>query len=87
MEFKEYNNPENKDYDITSSLNYNKNTGNNINPYSEQLINLVGILEDVNEEELQEQYGISVNEYFNPNAEVIEKVTERLNNLELGRHR
>ena len=75
MEFKEYNNPENKDYDITSSLNYNKNTTNNINPYSEQLINLVGILEDVTEEQLQEQYGISVNEYFNPNAEVIEKVT------------
>ena len=54
MEFKEYNNPENKDYDITSSLNYNKNTGNNINPYSEQLVNLVGILEDVTEEQLQE---------------------------------
>ena len=88
MEFKEFNNPEERDYDITSSLNSNeKNTTYENNYYSEQLMNLIGILEDVTEEELQEQYGIGIDEYFNPNAQTIEKVTERLNNLETIKHR
>ena len=82
MEFKEFTNPEEKDYDINSSLNRFNNSVS-VNPYSEQLIDLIGILEDVSEEELQEQYGISMNEYFHPTEETINKVSERIN----GRHR
>ena len=78
MEFKEFTNPEEKDYDITSSLNSINNTAS-VNPYSEQLVDLIGILEDVTEEELQKQYGISMNEYFNPTQETINKVSERIN--------
>lgn len=88
MEFKEFTNPEDKDYDINSSLtNSNDNNSQNFNQYSEQLFDLIGILEDLTEEELQEQYGISMNEYFNPNVETIAKVTEKLNNIHSGKHR
>ena len=56
MEFKEFSNPEAKDYDITSSLGSNGSYGSN--PYVEQLTSLIGILEDVTEENLREKYGI-----------------------------
>ena len=82
MEFKEFTNPESKDYDINSNQNHNNIIYNN-NPYSEQLINLIGILEDITEEELQEQYGISMNEYLNPTEDTINKVSEKIS----GRHR
>lgn len=88
MEFKEYYNPEGKDYDISSSLNSLQS--NNIflqNKYSYQLAELIGILEDVTEEELQEQYGISMNEYLRPTAETIAKVTQRLDNEQNSKHR
>ena len=85
MEFKEFSNPESKDYDIISSLNGNNNT--NYNPYSEQLIDLIGILEDITEEELQEQYGISMSEYFRPTSDTIKKVEQKLNEHTLGMHR
>ena len=80
MEFKEYTNPEEKDYDINSSLNSFNNSASSasVNPYSEQLIDLIGILEDVTEEELQEQYGISINEYLHPTENTINKVTEKV---------
>lgn len=88
MEFKEFTSPEDKDYDINSSLtNSNANNNSNFNQYSEQLCDLIGMLEDITEEELQEQYGISMNEYFNPNIETIAKVTEKLNNIQSGKHR
>lgn len=80
MEFREYTNPEQNNYDITSGLNsYNYNE----NVYSEQLMDLIGILEDISDEELYEQYGITEEEYLNPTAETIEKVSEKVN----GRHR
>jgi hypothetical protein len=82
MEFKEFTNPEGKDYDINSSFN-SYNSSVQINPYSEQLDDLIGILEDITEEELQEQYGISMDEYLHPTEETINKVSERIN----GRHR
>lgn len=87
MEFREFINPEEKDYDINSNLMDSNTNNSSFNPYSEQLLNLIGILEDITEEELQEQYGISINEYLNPSAEVISKVTEKLNNLQSGRYR
>ena len=76
MEFKEFTNPEEKDYDINSSLN-NFNNNVSVNPYSEQIFNLIGILEDATEEELQEKYGISMNEYLHPTEDTINKVTEK----------
>ena len=82
MEFKEFTNPEAKDYDINSSLNSSNNNAS-VNPYSEQLNDLIGILDDVTDEELQEQYGISMDEYFNPTQLTIDKVMKKLN----GRHR
>ena len=87
MEFKEYNNPEMVDYDIKSSLNYDSSTTNYNNKYYEQLFELIGILEDVTEEELMENYGISMQEYFKPSAETIKKVSEKLNSSENVRHR
>ena len=87
MEFREFRNPEEKDYDINSSLNSSSNTINNNNYYSEQLIDLIGILENVTEEDLEEHFGISMQEYFNPNAETIAKVKEKLNSFQSSRHR
>lgn len=86
MEFKEFSNLESEDYDIISSLNHGDNSSNSYNSYSEQLMDLIGILEDVTEEELQEKYGISMNEYLNPNTYTIKKVEEKINNLSSGRH-
>lgn len=88
MEFKEYSNPEGKDYDIISSLNSVQNSTESLqNEYSFQLAELIGILDDVTEENLQEQYGISMNEYLKPTAETIVKVTQRLNNESKLMHR
>ena len=53
MEFKEFSNPEGKDYDISSSLNGFDSINSSANPYSEQLVELIGILEDISEETLQ----------------------------------
>ena len=78
MKFREFRNPEEKDYDISSSLNDNVSNNQTINPYVEELMNLIGILEDVTEEDLQEQYGISEYEYLHPDREVIEKVKAKL---------
>lgn len=77
MEFNEFSNPESKDYDINSSFEetQTKTIGN---PYIEQLIDLIGILEDINEEELVQNYGISITEYLNPNAKTISKVKDFL---------
>ena len=87
MEFNEFNNPEGSNYDINSSLNYSDSFNSSSNPYSNQLTDLIGILEDISEEELQEQYGISMNEYLNPNAETISKVEKKLNEQETVMHR
>ena len=87
MEFREYSNPESMDYDITSSLGSTSHvTPQNKNYYTEQLIDMIGILEDVTEENLQRDYGISLNEYFNPNQDVINKVQQALENSR-SRHR
>ncbi len=78
MDFKEFSNPEAKDYDITSSSEKNLTNRATENPYIEQLIDLIGILEDITEEELQQNYGISIKEYLHPNAETIIKVKDAL---------
>ncbi len=78
MEFQEFSNPESKDYDITSSFGETQTNSASGNPYVEQLIDLVGILEDVTEEDLQQNYGISEKEYLHPTAETISKVKDAL---------
>lgn len=52
-----------------------------------QLVDLIGILEDINEEKLKETYGISMREYINPIAETIRKVSAKLNEVQKGRQR
>lgn len=89
MEFKEYSNPEGMDYDINSSL---RNSAPNFNAtqynkYDEQLLDLIGILGDITEEELLENYGISMQEYLNPTAETLKKVSEKLHCSQDTRHR
>lgn len=91
MEFREFSNPEGKDYDISSSLNddnYSSNSQNikDANKYYLQLYELIGIL-DYEENELIENYGITMQEYLNPTAETIQKVSEKLNSIQNGRSR
>jgi len=91
MEFREFSNPEERDYDIISSLNANNSSNlQNIeedNQYYVQLFDLIGILEDFDENELIENYGITMQEYLNPTAETIKKVSEKLNSMQNGRSR
>ena len=49
-------------------------------------MSLIGIVEDVTEESLQSQYGISMNEYFNLTADTIRKVEQKLGEQSLGEH-
>lgn len=77
MEFKEYSefiDPESADYDI--KMNHKEH--NNI--YIKQLIELVGVLEDVNERDLLNNYGITIQEYLHPNEKVINKIINHLEN-------
>ena len=76
-EFKEFNNPLEKNYDIPKEFG---SMDVKSNPYSKYLVDLIGILEDINEQDLLKNYGISLNEYYNPTLEVIQKVEEHLRN-------
>ena len=77
MEFREFSNPEERDYDINSSNNdnysFNSQSVQDANKYHMQLFDLIGILEDFEESELIENYGITMQEYLNPSAETIKK--------------
>ena len=75
MEFKEFSNPLEKDYDITSSCDKEEQNSYVKNPYDEELMNLIGILEDY--EDLT-AYGITYEEYLHPNAETISRVKSAL---------
>ena len=91
MEFREFSNPEERDYDISSSLNDNYSSNlqgvqdNNKNYM--QLFDLIGILEDFEESELIDNYGITMQEYLHPTAETIKKVSEKLNSMQNRRSR
>ena len=92
MEFREFSNPEGRDYDINSSLNDDNYSSNSqsiqdANKYYMQLFDLIGILEDFEESELIENYGITMQEYLNPTAETIKKVSEKLNSMQNRRSR
>ncbi len=77
MEYKEFNNPESKDYDINITVDENYGVVDS-NKYSIILADMIGVLEDISEDELLSQYGITMDEYLNPNADVIIKVKLKL---------
>lgn len=79
MEFKEFSNPLEQDYDINSSYDEFSYSEEEPNKYFDEMIELIGILEDVTEEELLRDYGITEYEYLHPNAIVIEKIKNKLN--------
>lgn len=89
MTYNEFSNPEGRDYDINSSIKYDDSLANmNVpNPYVEQLIDLIGILEDISEEELLSNFGITIGEYLNPSEEVINKVRSKMQQEEIHNHR
>lgn len=64
-EFTEFPNPEELDYDITSS----KGMGE-INQYSMEILDMVGFLED--DEFIK--YGITEEEYLHPTQETVDKI-------------
>lgn len=76
MEFKEFSNPENADYDITSSLRTNTPPVEEDKSIMMELINLVGFLEDGE----WVAYGMTEEEYMNPTRATIEKVKQKLQN-------
>lgn len=84
MEFREFSNPEER-YDINSSLGGNSSSSSqniqeeNLCFMQLQLFDLIGILEDFDEDELIENYGITMQEYLKPTAETIKKISEKLN--------
>ena len=79
MQFREYTNPESKDYDIVSSLQEEpSNQNTNKVDYSMLLADIIGILEDVDEEELMNNFGITMEEYSHPNKETLIKVRNYL---------
>ena len=47
---------------------------NKYNPYEDELVYLIGIYKDTDEDILLEKYGITMEEYLNPNEETIAKV-------------
>ena len=82
MEFREFTNPEEADYDL--NVNYNESYVDKIqiedeeNKYYMQLFDLIGILEDFEESELLQNYGINMQEYLNPTEDTIKKVSAKL---------
>ena len=79
--FKEFINPGSEDYDLRSFDTTSQKTVAIVNDYSEQLVNLIGFLEDdeVTDEYLLSNFGISKKEYIYPTSETIKRVSENLN--------
>lgn len=79
-EFSEFDNPEEKDYDLrTHSSNHEDELDNMMSDkYKDELMDLIGIVEDIDSINMVEEYGITEDEYFNPTAETIKKVKAKL---------
>ncbi len=73
LEFKEFPNPEEKDYDIFSAHDGVDRPGE-INSYFMEIIDMVGFLEDGE----WVKYGITENEYMHPTAETVEKIRKAI---------
>lgn len=78
MEFKEFTNPEESDYDIMMSLEGETNSNTQENPYVEEQLNLLGLLEDIDDASILATYGITADEYFNPTQESIGRIKSTL---------
>ena len=80
MEFREFRNPTERDYDINNSLYHSNNNVDDNTACINELTSIIGILEDIDEDELYKKYGITLHEYFYPDKEVINKVKFALAN-------
>lgn len=90
MEFKEFTNPEETDYDIKSGFNVEENNliADDKTQTAIELISLLGgFLEDEELDSIYEIYGITVSEYMNPTRETINKVKNKLEKNLGGRSR
>ena len=79
MDFKEYSeftDPLEEDYDLRQfEPDPDADAFSPTTPdYTQEMLDLVGVLEDVTDEDLQATYGISVEEYLYPTAEAVAKV-------------
>ena len=79
-EFSEFDNPEAKDYDLhTHGQNHEDELDKMMSDkYQDELMDLIGIVEDIDTINMVEEYGITEEEYFNPTAETIKKVKAKL---------
>ena len=79
-EFSEFDNPEAKDYDLHTHEGKHENEINKMmsEKYQDELMDLIGIVEDIDSINMVEEYGITEEEYFNPNADTIKKVKSKL---------
>ena len=83
MKYNEFKTPEKNSYDI--SVNVDENYGVvSSNGYFEILTDMIGILDDVSEDDLIESFGITLDEYLNPNEDVISKVKYKLEEKSLA---
>ena len=64
-----------KDFD-----NKNEYTNSSLEFYEDELFSLIGVLDQITEEELEDKYGITIKEYVNPTHETIIKVQNKLKN-------
>lgn len=77
MDFKEFSNPLEQDYDINSSLKEETITEKVSSPYEEvlnEILSQIGLLEESDLEKI----GITFEEYLYPNKETIIKIREYL---------
>jgi hypothetical protein len=85
MEFREFPNPEEEDYDINSAHDeeMSQDDYNELMEIQSEFYTLIGgFLEDMSDREmdnyLRKNYGIGVREYCNPTRETIKKVKKFL---------
>ena len=84
MEFKEYTNPEERDYDINMSLENTNNKENKHNRIHEEFFYLFFYLGFPEVHELEE-YGITEEEYNNPTLSTIKKLKDYALDLKYNR--
>lgn len=79
-EFSEFDNPEAKDYDLHTHGQNHEDELNKMmsDKYQDELMDLIGIVEDIDDNDIVEEYGITLDEYDHPTAETIKKVKAKL---------
>lgn len=84
MEFKEYTNPEERDYDINMSLENTNNKENKHNRIHKEFFELLSYLGFPEVHEL-EGYGITEEEYTNPTLSTLKKLKDYALDLKYNR--